>query len=121
MVNNWRPNALIEFKCEVFSKTLKRREFRNRLFIAGKANIENPFHSAEGYRGPHEAPHSRFMGWLCAGRRPKRTEKFFSPRPQYNPCGPSAGGPARARQEITLQVGAPSGGWPARRPQSTNQ
>ena len=40
---------------------------------AGKTNSENPFLSAEGYRGPHEAPHSRFVGWLCAGRRPERT------------------------------------------------
>ena len=29
MVNNWCPNALIEFKCDVFSKMFKHREFRN--------------------------------------------------------------------------------------------
>src|ERR1035441_8679150 len=34
MVSDWSPNALIEFKCDVFFKTLKNREFRNSLFSA---------------------------------------------------------------------------------------
>ncbi len=32
MVSDWSPNALIEFKCDVFFKTLKNREFRNSLY-----------------------------------------------------------------------------------------
>ena len=40
MVNNWHRNARIEFKCDVFFKMFKLREFRNSLVSAGDRHIK---------------------------------------------------------------------------------
>ena len=54
MVNNWHRNALIEFKCDVFFKTFKLREFRNSLGSAGKG-VRKKQGSPEG-RHNHRPP-----------------------------------------------------------------
>ncbi len=37
MIKNLKPNALIEFKRDVFLKMIKHREFRNSLFSAASS------------------------------------------------------------------------------------